>query len=217
MARRDPDDRARRLIAESLASDDPTGWFERLYAAVDQGRAACPWDRAAPSPLLVDWAGANEIDGAGRRALVVGAGLGADAEYVAGLGFETVAFDIAPTAIKAAQRRFPDSEVQYAVADLLEPPPDWAEAFDLVVEILTVQSLPLSLRREAIAGVRRFVGPGGTLVVIAAIRSDAETAPAGPPWPLTRAEIESFAAGGLHAARIENVEHRWRAEFQRAN
>ncbi|HEY3263006.1 MAG TPA: hypothetical protein VGJ95_22505 [Pseudonocardiaceae bacterium] len=60
-----------------------------------------PWDRTEPHPLLVKWA--NALAGHGRRAVVVGCGLGADAEYVAAVGYATVAFDIADTAVKLAR------------------------------------------------------------------------------------------------------------------
>jgi pimeloyl-ACP methyl ester carboxylesterase len=43
-------EQAGRLAAESLAADDPTGWFERLYAAADDKRMAMPWDRGKSSP-----------------------------------------------------------------------------------------------------------------------------------------------------------------------
>lgn len=220
MTSRDPGAAARRLAAEALAARDATAWFERLYAAAEEGEAVVPWDRGAPHRLLVEW-GAG-IDGGGRRALVVGAGLGADAEYVAGLGFETVAFDVSATAIRTARRRFPDSRVDYVAADLLDPPAEWREAFDLVVESLTVQSLPDPPRRDAIAQVGRMVAPGGTLLVIATARDEADGPVHGPPWPLTRAEVESFASGGLEPRRIEDLRdseqpdiHRWRAEFER--
>jgi SAM-dependent methyltransferase len=216
----DPVAAARRLAAEGLAARDATAWFERLYAAAEDGDAVVPWDRGAPHPLLLEW-GAG-VEGGGRRALVVGAGLGADAEYVAGLGFETVAFDVSATAVRTARRRFPESPVDYVVADLLDPPDEWHEAFDLVVESLTVQSLPDPPRRDAIAQVGRMVAPGGTLLVIATARDEADGPVQGPPWPLTRAEVESFAAGGLEPVRIEDLRdaqqpeiHRWRAQFTR--
>jgi len=119
----DPDELARSLAAESLAAADPTGWFERLYAAAEDGRAVVPWDRGAPRRMLVQWAEARELHGDGRRALVVGCGLGEDAEYVARLGFDTVAFDVAATAVRTARRRFPDSAVRYVTADLLDHRP----------------------------------------------------------------------------------------------
>src|SRR5699024_8883476 len=124
----DPDVHARRLAAQSLAADDPTGWFEQLYAEAEQGRAVVPWFRGAPRATLVDWAEQRGVTGGGRRALVVGCGLGDDAEYIAGLGFDTVAFDISASAVRSARRRFTESTVDYRVADLLHPPAEWREA-----------------------------------------------------------------------------------------
>jgi SAM-dependent methyltransferase len=209
-----------RLAAASLAAGDPTGWFEQLYAQAQTGAAQVPWDRPEPSPLLADWAARTHPAGVGRTALVVGCGLGRDAEFVAGLGFATTAFDIAETAIRTARQRHPDSPVDYRVADLLAPPGEWTQAFDLVVECNNVQALPRELRDRATAAVASFVAPGGTLLVVAA----AATAwgEEGPPWPLTRTELSAFAVGGLtevSAERLPGVEgpfvERWRALFTR--
>lgn len=215
----DADKGARRLAADALAAEDPTGWFEKLYAAADAGAAVVPWDREAPHPLIAGWTEATRVDGAGRSALVVGSGLGADAEHFARLGFDTTAFDVAPTAIETARRRFPDSRVRYLVADLLDPPAEWREAFDLVIESLTVQSLPDPPRADAIARVGGMVAPGGTLLVVATAREEGASA-SGPPWPLTRAEIDSFATADLQPIRVEDIREsdvprRWRAEFRR--
>jgi SAM-dependent methyltransferase len=215
------DEDAARLAAESLADRDVTGWFERLYAAAEEGDAVVPWDRGAPHRLLVEWAREHRPDAAGLRGIVVGCGLGDDAELVAGLGFDTVAFDVSPTAIRTARRRHPDSPVHYRVANLLDPPDGWQGAFDLVVESLTVQSLPDPPRPVAIANVASLVAPGGTLLVIASARDEGDPVD-GPPWPLTRDEIDAFAAGGLDPVRIEDIPlsgdpsaRRWRAEFRR--
>ena len=163
------------------------------------------------------------LDGRGRRLpWWSGADSAPDAEYVAGVGFETVAFDIAGTAIRVAWRRFPASPVHYLVADLLDPPASWRAAFDLVVESHTVQALPLPLRTKAIANVGPMVRPGGTLIVFASARAAADPDPAGPPWPLTRVEVEAFATGDLSATSVEVLadpedppERRWRAELRR--
>jgi SAM-dependent methyltransferase len=202
------------------ADPDPAGWFERLYAAAEQGEATVPWDRGGrPNPVLERWTRERRLEGDGRRALVVGSGFGDDAEHVARLGFATVAFDFSPTAIRLARRRFPASAVEYVTADLLDPPAEWRQAFDLVVESLTAQSLPDPPRREAIAQIGRMLAPGGTLIVIAAIHDDADGP--GPPWPLTRAEVEAFASDGVTPVAIDVVdaaqpgEHRWQAEFTR--
>ena len=205
----DPDAHARALAA---ASEGPTGWFEQLYSQAQRGDAVVPWDRGTPHDLLVEWT-ANR-DGAGRRALVVGAGLGRDSEYLASLHYDTVAFDVSPTAVESTKNRFPATAVDYRTADLLDPPKEWHHAFDLVVESMTVQALPIALHKAAIPRVGSFVAPGGTLLVIAAGREE-DTTPDGPPWPLTRAEIESFATDGLLPHDIARVEGRWRAEFRR--
>jgi len=217
----DAEEIAGRMAAESIASGDPTGWFERLYAAAEAGQTAVPWDRGAPSRYLTQWAAARALRGAGKRAVVVGCGLGDDAEFVAGLGFQTMAFDIAPTAIAAARRRFPGSAVRYQSADLLNPPAAWRQAFDLVVESLTLQALPDPPRRDAIPRLGELVAPGGTLIVIARAREPGQ-ADQGPPWALIRAEIDALAAGGLRPVRIEDINdpqmpwpRRWRAEFRR--
>jgi SAM-dependent methyltransferase len=212
---------ASRLAAESIAAGDPTGWFERVYAAAEAGQTAVPWDRREPSRYVTQWAAARGLAGAGKRALVVGCGLGDDAEFVAGLGFDTVAFDISPTAIVTARRRFPGSVVRYQTADLLDPPAAWHQAFDLVVESLTLQALPDPPRRDAIARLSGLVAERGTLIVIARAREPGQ-AVQGPPWALSRAEVDALSDGGLEPARIEDITdpqmpwpRRWRAEFRR--
>jgi ubiquinone/menaquinone biosynthesis C-methylase UbiE len=173
-----------------------------------------PWADLAPYPGLV-----SALAGlAGRgRALIVGCGLGDDAEHVASLGLTTVAFDVSPTAIATAQRRFPRSAVEYVTADLLSPPRIWAGAFDLVVEAFTLQVLTGAARRTAIARLASMVAPGGRLVLIARARDEHED-PGQMPWPLTRAEVESFRHNGLAEQSIvdfldDGPVRRWRAWF----
>jgi SAM-dependent methyltransferase len=186
----------------------PDDFFERMYAS----GAPLPWDRGGPRAELVEWAILRGVAGEGRPALVVGCGLGDDAEFVAALGFAVTAFDFAPTAISMARVRHPGSWVTYAVEDVLAAPSSWTGAFALVVECLTVQSLPPGSHAAGIAAIGSFVAPGGTLLVIA---SAADEPPrSGPPWPLTRAEIESFALPVREIERLpgENFPL-WRAEF----
>ena len=199
------DDDTRRLQAAN-----PTGWFEDLYAEADADRASVPWDQPHPQRHLVEWA--SGVDGTGRRALVVGCGYGRDSEFLASLGFEVVAFDISPTAIAAVQARYPDSKVSYVVADLLNPPAEWHHAFDLVVENMTVQALPVDLHAQATERVAWLTR--STLLVLAVAREEGP-APDGPPWPLTPAEIMAFETDGLQALKVQRDEARWTAEFVR--
>ncbi|HEY2061644.1 MAG TPA: class I SAM-dependent methyltransferase [Amycolatopsis sp.] len=212
----DPDDEARRRAEKALAAGDPSGWFEPLYAAAEAGDAVLPWFRGEPCVELAAWARDNPGDG--KRALVVGCGMGDDAELLAESGYDTEAFDVSPSAIKAVLNRFPDTRVAYRTADLLDPPAEWRHAFDLVVEILTVQSLPKDVRGTAIRSVSGFVAPGGLALVSAVAEESIDLATwVGPPWPLNRAEVESFARDGVSVRSLDRIRdgRRWWAEFTR--
>ena len=196
---------------------DPSGIFEAIYAGAETGGAKPPWDYGAPRPPLVEWAEARSLAGGGRTALVVGCGYGADAEFVASLGFRTTGFDFAPTAIAAARQKYPASAVDYLVADVLELPREWHGRFDLVLESLTVQSMPPERHAVAAQNIASLVASGGTLLVLATAR-DEQSGSDGPPWPLTRAEIDEFAHGDLVLRRVERIEGGawWRAELTSA-
>ena len=209
---------ANRLSAASLGAGDPTGWFEKLYAAAGEGQAVIPWDRGAPHPLLVEWAATQPSPGAAHKALVIGCGLGEDAAYLSGLGWGVIAFDISPSAIAAARRRFPSVPADFRVADLFNPPEEWVGRFDLVLETYTTQSLPVRLRPMVTRHVRRFVAVGGTLLLLA--DAEDEHSVSGPPWPLTREEVDAFAGEGLRCVNIEELRtppdtRQWRAQFVR--
>jgi SAM-dependent methyltransferase len=195
-------------------------FFDGLYVAAGGGGEQVPWDRGgAPQPLLADWATEHGVTGAGRRAVVVGCGLGGDAEFLARLGFAVVGFDFSPPAVEAAREQNPGSAVDYEVADLLALPDSWLGGYDLVLESLTVQSLPRSVRPRMVAAVRSLAAPGGTVLVISGQQGHWKDEPTGP-WPLSRAEVESFGGDGFALVRLEEPPGvdglpRWRAEFRR--
>ena len=213
---RDWDERADELSAEAIGSGEPTAWFDRLYAEGAAGDVSLPWDRTEPQVLLREWVEREGIDGTGKRAIVVGCGLGADAAYLAGLGFATTGFDISETAVALATERTAGTGVDLQAADLLDLPVAWLGAFDLVVEIFTVQALPDPPRAEAIEAVAGLVAPGGTLLAIAFRYDGSEPADVGPPFPLTRETMEALATDGLELARLEELPGpRWRGEYRR--
>lgn len=201
MTRDDARKRARELAAEHRARGDAVGWFEKLYVEAGGDAEHVPWADDEAHPLLVDWLASERVDGRGRRALVIGAGLGDDAEGLARAGFAVTAFDVAPTAIDWCRRRFPQSRVDYRIADLFAPPNEWRGAFDLVFECYTIQALPLAIRERAFEPIASFLAPGGTLVVVTR-GTDAHADPHELPLPLTLAELSRFEALGLERTSL---------------
>lgn len=194
--------RVQELASEAINNSKPTAWFEVLYASANGDTAQIPWAKLTPHPYLQDWLENHEISTQGKKALVIGCGLGDDAEALAKLGFAVTAFDISPTAIAWCQKRFPDSPVNYQVADLLSIPQQWNQAFDFVFECRNIQALPLSVRTSVISSVASVVSPGGTLLVITRVR-DTEDEPSGPPWPLSLSELAHLENLGLQ--KVENM------------
>ena len=179
-------------------------FFDSLYADADGDETAIPWQQAMSRRLIGEWIETLE-PGRGRRALVVAAGLGDDAAALAELGFDVVAFDQAPNAVEWARRRHPDAAVDWHVADLFHTPTDWREAFDLVIEVFTIQSIPPELHAEAATATRAFLAPGGTLVAVAVVH-DGSVNPSGPPWPLDASILEELGDGLTERSRhVEEV------------
>jgi SAM-dependent methyltransferase len=195
--------RARELADEFNRKGDPTGWFEPLYQEGEAGKSTVPWANLRPNPRLVEFWNTHPQETARRTALTIGSGLGDDAEQLAAWGLRTTAFDISETAIRASLKRFPNSNVDYVVANLLEPPSRWRRTFNFVFEANTLQVLPAALRPRAIANIAGFLCPGGLLLVIARGREPSD--PEGQmPWPLIRAELSAFTAAGLEEISFED-------------
>lgn len=192
---------ARALRDAHLAGGDPTGWFEALYAQAGEATAPIPWADLVPNPLLLAWL-AREGDPGG-PAVKVGCGLGDDAEHLAARGLDVTAFDVAPSAVAGCRRRFPDSPVHYAVADLLALPADWRQAFAFVLESYTLQVLPPELQPDAMRAVASLVAPGGRLLLIARGREPDDPTP-GLHWPLTRAGLSPLREAGLAEESFED-------------
>ena len=106
---RDWDVRGDELAAEAIASGEPTAWFDRLYTEGARARSPCPGTATTRTRCCASGRQARGLDGSGRRAVVVGCGLGADAEYLSRLGFATTAFDVAPTAVHGRDRGTPQA------------------------------------------------------------------------------------------------------------
>jgi len=86
--------------------------------------------------------------------------------------------------------------------------------------VFTLQVLTGAARRTAFARTAQLVAPGCRLLVIAGARDEHDD-PGEMPWPLTRAEVESFGRYGLSEQSIvdflddedRGLVRRWRAWF----
>lgn len=196
-------ERTKELAKEFIEKGDATGWFEALYQEAAGDNEKIPWADLEPNRFFVEFARKTSLQGEGKKALVVGCGLGDDAKFLADLGFEVTAFDISKTAIEWAKRINPG--IRFEIADLFSPPRGWLGAFDFVLEIYTIQPLPLGLRPDVIDAIAGFVKPGGEIVVVTRGREDDEE-PDELPWPLSRKDLSRFEENGLRQSYFEIAE-----------
>jgi SAM-dependent methyltransferase len=210
--------REHRMSAEAIARGEATGWFEPLYAAAQGDTEKVPWADEKPNPWLIEWIDREPPPKPGANAVVVGCGLGDDAEELARRGYEVVAFDVSPTAIEWAKKRFPDSPVEFRVGDLFELPSSMHAAFDFVFEAYTLQALPVAVRGVAVDAVASLVAPGGELLAVMR-GTEADDPGEGPPWPLMRSEMIGMEAAGLVVDTWESFMDgaipRWRIHYVR--
>lgn len=188
--------RIREIAAEFATRGDDLGWFDAAYKEAAGDAEKLPWGDLEPNKFFRAWAEQHELKGNGRKALVVGCGLGDDARYLDDLGFSVTAFDLSSTAIDWAKCLTEGRDIQFETADLFEPYRGWIGAFEFVLEIYTIQPLPMDLRAKAIDSVASFVAPGGKLVVVSRGRDDDEELEQ-LPWPLSRRDLSRFIENGL--------------------
>jgi len=207
----------RELANEFASRGDATGWFEELYKAAEGDNEKISWADLEPNRFLRAWAEKSGLRGEGRRALVVGCGLGDDAVYLDDLGFDVTGFDISPTAIDWARKLHSGRDIRFEVADLFDPPVEWTVGkkppanaggtdngggFDFVLEVYTIQPLPIVMRESVMDSIAAFVAPGGELVVVTRGREDdAEVVQL--PWPVSRKELSRFEENGLVQKHFE--------------
>ena len=181
----------------AVEEDKPTDWFEPLYSQADEDGSGVPWVNMSTHPSFRAWLERNELDGQGKTALVVGCGMGDDAAELASRGFSVTAFDVSESAIGHCRRRFPDTRIDFQVANLFDRNEQWDRAFDFVLEIYTIQALPPKFEAEIIPKIANYVAAGGSLVTVAIVSDEARSFDKGPPWPLTPEHVDAICRAGL--------------------
>ena len=197
----DPQRKLRELAAEHVTRGDPLGWFDLLYRQAAGQASSIPWADLRPNCHLAEWISRAQLPRG--HALVVGCGLGDDAELLSSLGWSVVGFDISAEAIRWAKQRFPATRVDYQVADLFDAPATWRRRFDLVAEIYTLQVLPPPLRDRAMPLMAEWVSKDGLLFLAARGRGESDS-PGSMPWPLTENEIRAVGKTGLTCQSFED-------------
>jgi SAM-dependent methyltransferase len=192
----DPRARTKEIAAEYMEKGDALGWFDALYKEAAGDNEQIPWADLEPNRFLVGWAESVNLQGNGRTALVVGCGLGDDAKFLNDRGFKVTAFDISETAIEWAKKLHSETGIEFHTADLFDAPAEWKNAFEFVLEVYTIQPLPVEIRPQVIDAIAGFVKAGGELVVVTRGREDDEETPE-LPWALSRHDLSRFEHNGL--------------------
>ncbi|HYM20915.1 MAG TPA: class I SAM-dependent methyltransferase [Candidatus Kapabacteria bacterium] len=188
--------------ANAISKGDKYDWFDDFYAAANGDQSVIPWADTVANPYLVTWLDRTNTSGEGKSAIVIGCGLGDDAEELARRGFSVTAFDVSKNAVEWAMERFSNSPVQYLTSDLFAPDPSWKRGFDFVLECYTVQALPRDIRSRAIEAVTDLLAPKGTLLVIARGWAPDQTEDTFP-WAITDEDLALFGKE-LHESSKED-------------
>jgi SAM-dependent methyltransferase len=163
----------------------PTDW-EARYRSGDT-----PWDLGR-APAVLEAELARLGPGAGRTALVPGAGYGHDALALARAGWRVTAVDIAPSPCARLRERAVQQGLALEVlqADLLALPSTLEGRFALVWEQTCLCALDPAQRVPYVAALARVLAPGGLLLALLWNHGK----PGGPPHDLPPAVARSLYA-----------------------
>lgn len=73
-----------------------------------------------------------------------------------------------------------------------------------MLEIYTIQPLPMEMRPKVIDSVAALVAPGGRLLVVTRGREDDEEI-GEVPWPLSKRDLSRFAENGLREVGFQDL------------
>jgi SAM-dependent methyltransferase len=193
-------------------------YWDELYAGGNDG-----WELGGPGPALVDWlASSGSFDGplgadtrirpsiqcggpemapallqaadTRPRVAVPGCGRGHDARLLARHGYRVSAFDFAEAAVAEARRLAQGEGVAITVErrDVFTLGRDHAGAFDGVWEYTCFCAIDPARREEYASVLHAILRPGGLLLACFYPLREGKD---GPPFPVTRADIDRVLAG----------------------
>lgn len=171
-------------------------FFDNVYKNADRNNlASIPWATLSANVHLVDFL-KNSQDTHNKKALVIGCGLGDDAQILADYGYAVVAIDISETAIAIAKERFGHLMIDFKVEDIFKLPAYMNDHYDLVFESRTIQSLHPKFRDALVEIIANLLTTNGELLIHTNIQDD-NAKYGGPPWPLYRRELDTFREHGF--------------------
>jgi 2-polyprenyl-3-methyl-5-hydroxy-6-metoxy-1,4-benzoquinol methylase len=183
----------KKMVKDYQENDNPTGWFDSIYTDAQGDYKAVFWADLEPSPYLLEWLEKNPNPSNKKKAIVIGCGVGDDAEALSDYGYEVTAFDISKEAIKLCKNRYPNTKVKYLVADLFDYDKQWVGNFDVVYECNTIQVLPGKYRIQARIAISNLLNANGHALISCRSRKKNEQKD-DIPMPLDYDEINKFVS-----------------------
>jgi SAM-dependent methyltransferase len=170
-------------------------FWEGLYASGGDG-----WELGQPAPPLVECV--ERTPPPRGRVAVLGCGRGHDARFLAAQGYEVVGYDFSPAAVSAARAlaRRDGVAVTFEQRDIFTLAGAEAHGFDGVWEYTCYCAIDPARRDEYARTVASILRPGGWLL---ACFFPLRAVTAGPPFPVSRAELRRRFAGAFRFERAQ--------------
>jgi SAM-dependent methyltransferase len=201
---------------ETPKKGDNYDWFEELYASSGNDIGKIPWTDLNGNTYLKQWITNQDMSVyQNQSVLVVGCGIGGDAELLSTYFSKSTAFDISSSAIKWIKNRFPESKVNYFSADIFDEQAGFQEnaPYDFIFEAYTIQALPRELKVPAMEVLPKLLKTGGQLLVICDGRKNEEEG-FSVPHPLSPDELQTLN-NSLQETSFEELEGHQKREFSK--
>jgi methyl halide transferase len=170
-------------------------FWDGLYATGGDG-----WELGAAAPPLVDVV--ERTPPPRGRVAVLGCGRGHDARFLAARGYEVVGYDFSTAAVTAARTlaRREGVRVTFEQRDIFALGREADHAFDGVWEYTCFCAIDPRRRDEYVRTVAAILRPGGWLL---ACFFPLRAVTAGPPFPVSRAEVRRRFAAPFRIERAD--------------
>jgi len=178
-------------------------FFDNIYKNTNDTHSNIPWATLNANIYLKDYLDNNEMV-KNKKALVIGCGLGDDANELSLKGYEVDAIDISDHAISLAKKRFQDKNINFKVEDIFDLPKSMINSYDFIYEGLTIQSIHPQYRESLIKIIYSLNKSNGELLLYTNIQNDSDSF-GGPPWPLYRKDLEIFNTIGYEILSKEEL------------